>query len=148
VREAITDLWELHSRGVVVAVTTNGLVVPSGVANLGRGTALQASKHYPWLAARLGASLATHGNHVANLGERIVSFPVEHSPLEPADLRLVTRSARELSALADAEGWTEVALGRPGCGGGGLVWADVRKAIAPLLDDRFLVVTLSEPGFG
>lgn len=144
-REAIADLWDLHTRGMVVAVTTNGLVVPNGLAILGRGTAFQAGKRYPWFAARLGASLATHGNHVAHLGERIVSFPVEHSPLEPADPSLVARSAQELRALADAEGWTEVALGRPGCGGGGLLWPDVRKVIAPVLDDRFLVVTLAEP---
>lgn len=140
-REAVVDLWELHRAGAVVAVTTNGLAGKDGRARLGRGCARQAGARFPWLAERLGSALAAHGNHVVHLGERLVAFPVEHGPFERPDLALVRRSAQELAALADAEGWGEVALPRPGCGGGGLEWAEVRPVIAPLLDERFLVVS-------
>lgn len=143
VREAVADLWELHVAGAVVAVTTNGLVGKDGRARLGRGCARQASVRFPWLAERLGAAIVAAGNHVAHLEERLVSFPVEHSPFEWPDLALIRRSARELVALADAAGWRQVVLPRPGCGHGGLEWPEVRRVLAPLLDDRFLVVSLA-----
>jgi hypothetical protein len=142
-REAVGDLWELHARGAVVAVTTNGLVGRDGRARLGRGCARQAGERFPWLAERLGAAVASRGNHVVHLGERLVAFPVEHSPLERPDLTLIARSAEELAALATAERWSEVVLPRPGCGGGGLEWTEVRPVVAPRLDDRFLVVRLA-----
>jgi len=140
-REAVADLWELYARGAAVAVTTSSLVGRDGLARLGRGCARQAGERFPWFAARLGAEISARGNHVVHVGERIASFPVEHHPLQVPDLRLIARSALELSALASAEGWPIVVLPRPGCGGGGLAWSDVRPVIAPHLDDRFVVVT-------
>lgn len=141
-RESVGDLWDRHAAGSVVAVTTHGLVGKDGKARLGRGCARQAGDRYPWVAERLGAAIAARGNHVVLLGERIVAFPVEHTPLERPDLALIRRSATELAALATAAGWTEVVLPRPGCGGGGLEWPEVRPILAQLLDDRFLVVSL------
>jgi hypothetical protein len=74
------------------------------------------------------------------VGERIVAFPVEPDPYQNPDPRLIARSAAELAALATARGWGEVVLPRPGCGGGGLGWAEVEPLLLPHLDDRFLVV--------
>lgn len=139
-REAVADLWERHAAGAVVALTTNGLVGKDGLARLGRGNAKQAGERFPWLAARLGAALAARGNHVVDLGERLVAFPVEHTLFEVPDLALIRRSAEELAALADVEGWAEVVLPRPGCGLGGLSWSEVRPILAAVLDERFLVV--------
>jgi hypothetical protein len=139
-REAVRDLWEMHQDGAVVAVTTNGLVGGDGLARLGRGCARQAGAKFPWFAARLGAAILSGGNHVFHVGERIVSFPVEHDPLQVPDLRLIARSAAELSGLATREEWTLVALPRPGCGGGGLAWSEVLPLLEPLLDDRFVIV--------
>ncbi len=144
-REAFADLWELHAAGAAVAVTTNGLLGRDGRVVLGRGCARQAGERFPWLPAALGRALAARGNHVAHLGHRIASYPVEHDPFQLPDPDLIARSARELAALADAEGWTEVALPRPGCGGGGLSWGEVRPLLAPALDARFVVVTLPGP---
>lgn len=140
--EAIADLWTFHDRGAVVAVTTSGLVGRDGLARLGRGVARQAGERFPWFAARLGALVTARGHHVQHVGERIVSFPVEHHPLERPDPALIYRSAIELACLAQREGWTFVALPRPGCGGGGLEWNDVRPLLAPVLDDRFVAVTV------
>ena len=77
------------------------------------------------------------------VGERIACFPVEHHPLERPDVGLIRRSALELAQLAQEEGWSLVALPRPGCGGGGLEWSEVGPILRPLLDDRFLAVTVS-----
>lgn len=140
-REATGDLWEFHARGTVVVVTTSGLVGRDGLARLGRGAAGEAGRRFPGFAAKLGALIVANGNRVQLVGERIASFPVEHHPLERPDPDLIRRSAIELASLAQVSGWTFVALPRPGCGGGGLEWAEVRPLLAPFLDDRFVVVT-------
>jgi len=140
-KETCGDLWKYHGRMIIV-VTTNGLTTKRGKALMGHGCAGQAGERFPDLADRLGASIATAGNHVAYLGNGIVSFPVEHTPYEAPDMRLIARSTRELVSLTDSMGWEEVALPRPGCGGGGLEWKEVKPVLERYLDDRFLVVEL------
>lgn len=59
-----------------------------------------------------------------------------------ADADLIRRSAEELRELADAARWSRIVLPRPGCGAGELRWdIHVRPLLAPLLDDRFVVIT-------
>ncbi|MDD2336250.1 MAG: ADP-ribose-binding protein [Geobacteraceae bacterium] len=135
------NLWD-HYGKKIIAVTTNGLVSKSGKAVLGNGCARQAGERFPDLARKLGTLLAEQGNHAMYLGDGIVNFPVEHSPYENPDLRLIERSARELVALADAMGWKMVLVPRPGCGGGGLSWKDVRPVLEKYFDDRFSVISL------
>jgi len=139
--EVKENLWDHYGKGII-AVTTNGLVAKSGKAVLGNGCARQAGERFPGLARTLGTLLAEQGNHVMYLGDGIVNFPVEHSPFENPDLRLIERSARELALLTDAKGWEKVIVPRPGCGGGGLSWKDVRPVLEKYFDDRFLVTTL------
>jgi hypothetical protein len=50
----------------------------------------------------------------------------------------------ELVELADRCHWQEIILPQLGCGSGGLAWRDVRPLIAPILDDRFVVITYRE----
>ncbi|GAM09788.1 hypothetical protein OR1_02069 [Geobacter sp. OR-1] len=109
---------------------------------LGRGCALQARERFPDLSARLGGLLTAEGNHVHLLGDGLVSFPVEESPWANPDLRLIRRSAEELKALADLQGWARIVVPRPGCGGGGLDWPDVKRLLVDLFDDRFTVITV------
>lgn len=74
------------------------------------------------------------------LGNGLVTFPVEESAWSLPDLRLIARSAHELLGLADREGWARVVVPRPGCGGGGLQWQEVRSILEEYFDDRFLIV--------
>lgn len=108
---------------------------------MGRGCARQAAERFPGLPARLGALLAVGGNHVHLLEEGLVSFPVEESPWANPDLSLIRRSAEEFRAMADKNGWTRVVVPRPGCGGGGLAWSEVKPLLVDLFDDRFMVIT-------
>jgi len=143
-REISGNIWD-HLDTATIAITTNGLITKTGRAVFGRGCAGQAKERFPDLPERLGR-LLQGGNHVYSLGDRLVSFPVEHSPYENPDLRLIERSAAELTSLADAEGWEQVILPRPGCGGGRLAWKDVKPLLERHLDDRFLVITCDAPG--
>jgi hypothetical protein len=144
VRELQGDLWELHVQGAVVAVTTGGQVNPDGCCAMPRGCANQARERFPGLAWTLGQQILSHGNHVSDLGRRVVSFPVENSPLEVPGLKLIEQSSRELVELTDYKGWTRVVVPRPGCGGGGLEWPTVSQLLERFFDDRFLVISVAE----
>jgi len=140
-KEIVGDLWEEHARGSVIAITTNGAVNRVGRAEMPRGTARQARERYPELLKTLGSLLKQHGNHVFDLGRQIVSFPVEQDPYQHPELRLIEQSCRELVELADYKGWQKVIVPRPGCGGGGLSWSDVKPILGKYFDDRFYVIS-------
>jgi len=139
--ETLGDIWEQADRGAVIVITTNGSLTRYGRAVLGRGVARQASVRFPDLAGKLGRLLAEQGSHVFDLGGCVVSFPVEETAWSQPDLRIIARSAEELRQLADRSGWQQVVVPRPGCGGGGLAWKDVRPLLAPWFDDRFIVIS-------
>lgn len=138
--EIVGELWD-YLGSAIVAITTNGQVTSKGEAVFGRGCAREARERFPGLPGRLGELLRREGNHVHDLGDGLVSFPVEHSPFENPDMRLIERSARELVEMADRKGWRRVVVPRPGCGGGGLSWREVRPVLESILDDRFCVIT-------
>jgi hypothetical protein len=140
IHEIVGDIWDYLGKAVV-CITTNGLVNRKGDTVMGRGCALQAAERFPGLSLHLGKLLAREGNHVHLLEEGLVSFPVEESPWANPDLRLIRRSAEELRAMADRHGWTRVVVPRPGCGGGGLAWSEVRPLLEDILDDRFTIIT-------
>lgn len=138
-REISGDIWE-YRETAIVAITTNGQVGKNGRVAMGHGVAAQAARLFPELPVLLARRIAEAGNHVHYLGNRIVSFPVEHSPYQLPDPRLIERSARELVAMADERGWQSLIVPRPGCGGGGLSWGDVRPILEACFDGRFTVI--------
>ncbi len=138
-REIFGNLWDYHGQAVI-GVTTAGQVSRKGECIMLRGCARQARERFPDLPKKLGELIRAHGNHVFYLGKGIFNFPVENSPFEVPDFRLIERSCRELVVLTDREGWARVVLPRPGCGGGGLEWSSVRPILERYLDERFLVI--------
>ena len=137
--EACRDIWDYLGKGVI-AITTSGSLTRGGKAVMGRGVARQALLRFPNLPDELGRLLQEHGNHVHPLLDGLVSFPVEESAWACPELRLIARSAKELRQLADREGWEMVVVPRPGCGGGGLDWREVRPLLEKHFDERFVVV--------
>lgn len=142
-REIYGNLWDWHERAVIV-ITTGGQVSPRGNCAMPRGCARQARERFPRLPAHLGRLIRGRGNRVFDLGNGIVSFPVEHSPFEVPDTRLIERSCRQLRALTDRNDWPLVILPRPGCGSGGLSWQEVRPLLERHLNERFTVISLPE----
>jgi len=139
--EAVGDIWEYAEQGYTVAVTTNGSLTRDQRAIFGRGVARQAALRFPGLAEKLGSLLLERGNHVFDLGCGIVSYPVEETPWSLPDVRIIARSAEELRILTDRSEWSRIIVPRPGCGGGGLAWKDVRPLLAPWFDGRFTVIS-------
>lgn len=134
------DLWDYHQRGDIIAITTGGLIGKSGACAMPRGCARQAADRYPQLPYILGEQIKLHGLHVFDLGQRIVAFPVERSPFENPEPAIIHQSCRELIQLTDAKQWQRVVIPRPGCGGGGMLWNDVKNILGAYLDSRFLII--------
>ena len=138
--EVTGNLWNYPAD--VRAVTTNGRVKKNGACVMGRGCALEATRIFPGIEHKIGRLILEHGNVVLPLKEGIVTFPVKHSWEQPADPRLIVRSAKQLVAYADRFGWNTVVVPRPGCGNGRLSWdEDVKPLLDPILDDRFHIIT-------
>ncbi|MDD2733363.1 MAG: ADP-ribose-binding protein [Desulfuromonadaceae bacterium] len=138
--EIAGEIWAYAATSIIV-ITTNGSLTPDGRAIFGRGVARQAALHSPGLAHKLGRLLNEKGNHVLDLGDGIVTFPVEETPWSLPDPRLIARSAQELRQLTDLSGWQKIIVPRPGCGGGGLAWEDVKPLLEPWFDERFVVIS-------
>lgn len=135
------DIWDYHRDGAVVAITTGGLVNKDGHCAMPSGTARQAAEKFTTLPYVLGQQIRKYGMHVFDLGQRIVSFPVENSPYETPELKIIARSCCELVELANYKHWKRIVVPRPGCGKGGLSWQEVAPLLASHFDERFLVIT-------
>ena len=139
--ETVGDIWE-YAGSAVIVITVSGSLTRNGRIVPGNGVARQAFQRDPSAAEKLGTLVATDGSHVHDAGNGIVSFPVEESAWSQPDLAIIARSARELRVLADNSGWQRIVVPRPGCGGGGLAWKDVKPVLEPWFDDRFTVISL------
>ena len=143
-KEVFGDLWEFDG---IIAITTNGFVKRDGSCVMGRGCAKEAAVRFEWLPRKLGAAISKHGNHVFYFPEyRLITFPVKHVWWEPADPKLIERSARELLETINNLKITEpVYLPRPGCGNGQLRWENVKEILSPILkSDQINIVTYPE----
>ena len=137
--EARGNIWEYRGKAII-AITTNGQTDLRGRAVIGAGVARQSLRYLPDLPVRLGRLLMDGGNHVHELGDSLVSFPVEETLWSRPDSRLIACSAQELRILADCRGWRRLVVPRPGCGSGGLQWQEVRPLLEAVFDDRFIVI--------
>lgn len=134
------QMWDYQGQAII-AITTGGVVSKKGHCAMPRGCARQARDLFPQLAAQLGALIQQYGNHVFSLEPMLVSFPVEHSPYEVPCLRLIEQSCQELVQLTNQNKWSQVIVPRPGCGGGGLSWAEVEPILERYFDNRFTIIT-------
>lgn len=140
--EATGDIFSQPDADAI-CFTSNGMVKQNGELVMGAGIAKQFRDRYPGIAMYFGQYVRDAGSHVyANpmYSPAVISFPTKRDWRDPSDIMLVKVSAMELAALADYLGFKHVYLPPPGCGLGGLNWAQVRTAISPILDNRFTVL--------
>lgn len=138
------NLWEYHRNGAIIAITTGGQRLKDGRCAMPSGCARQAADRFPTLPFTLGEQIRNFGLHVFDLGQRIVSFPVENTPFENPELRIIDQSCRELVELTNYKQWPEIIVPRPGCGRGGLSWKEVEPVLQRYFDDRFYIITDGE----
>lgn len=144
------DFWAEAPKYDVLCVTTNGIVKSDGRLAMGAGIALDFRNRFPDLDLDLGDYVSRNGNHVflkywdheVGLNRWIASFPTKHNFRYRSELPLIKRSAQELVRVVDKFcPASKVLLTRPGCGMGGLTWSAVYPIIAPILDERFTVIS-------
>lgn len=148
-REMNADLWKTDFQ--VRCVTTNGMVVNGGRNPMGGGVAREAVDRYPGMDYTLGSFIKLMGNHVFILlmekdyKSFVVSFPTIEQLGNGASIQTIIRSCVELNKMADAFGWTNIGLPRPGAGLGGLDWESQVKPICEkyFLDDRVVLLDRS-----
>ena len=138
-KEIVGNLWDYYDMDHVLCITTNGFVKANGECVMGRGCAKEATERVPGIAKRLGALINRRGNLVHWLNTGIVSFPVKHVWWEKGDKALIISSAEQLAREADNLRQKWFVLPRPGCGNGGLKWAEVKEWISFLPDNVHVI---------
>jgi hypothetical protein len=163
------DIFELVSKVDAICIPTNCSIDDDQWSNpMFGGMAGEAAKLWDYLSSAYGVLLASAGKVPIICGwidprdgqffsifdgelssypepedgriTDIVAYPTMHAIGNLADLNLVKRSAELLLELAESNKWKEIAMGRNGCGIGGLSWEDQVKPIYQgLFDDRFMI---------
>jgi hypothetical protein len=145
-KEVTGDIWQL-ALGKVIGITTCGVIKNDGCLTMGKGIAKQAADKYPFLPYKLGRLVADWGNNpflLYTVDYWVLTYPTKYHWREQSDLGLIKKSAMEILRIANKFKLKEIFLPRLGCGNGGLDWKDVKAVVEPILDDRFIVVSLGE----
>ena len=144
--EVTGNLWTYPADARII--TTNGTVKKNGECVMGRGCAAEAKQRWPHLAKYLGSALKEYSNVPfiffmlnAGVSNPIVTFPVKHNWHETAAPKLIVQSATIINEMPSLMALKTIVMPRLGCGNGNLRWADVQPLLAPILDDRFHVIT-------
>jgi O-acetyl-ADP-ribose deacetylase (regulator of RNase III) len=154
VREASGDIWTYESADAIVIPTNGQLSGPPGKerAVMGggpRSVAEQCRRKFPGIDRYLALYIKEDGNKpfvLVNMmranskGPYIVSFPTKNHWRNPSDLDLIAASAYALVEIVDTYGWRNVVMPRVGAGLGHISWDAVKSRLAPILDDRFVVL--------
>lgn len=159
------DLFDQIETSDAICITTNCSISEDGTNPMGAGCAGSARRRWCHLPTQYANLLKTSGAVPVILGVEwrdspgfvhslasdppleypdhtyIIAYPTMYSIGEPADLKLVVRSAILLSEMADNHRWNRVVIPRPGSGLGGLDWeTEVKPALEPILNDRFVLI--------
>lgn len=135
------NLWDYHTKGEWIVITTNGFVKKNGAAVLGAGIAKQATLRYPLLEMELGQRIRSGGNNVNVFSQyRLITLPVKHKWIEPANTDLIRRSIGQLQSVVINLNLKKIYLPRPGCGNGRLDWEMDVKPLLINLSDKFVIV--------
>jgi hypothetical protein len=143
-QEVTGNIWDYHSSGRWIGITTNGSVRKDGACVMGRGIASEAAQKYPHLPYIVGSAILNSGNRVYVLNEyKIITIPVKHHWKETADLKLIEESIKQLVNWANNPyKHGKFYIPRAGCGNGKLDWENVKPIYEKYIDDRFVVVSL------
>ena len=155
-REATGDILSYPAQAIVIPTNMQYKMRTKkvAVAIMGAGLAKAAAKKWPRLPEHLGKSLQIQNEYQSfatspycywepDTDEPVVAcLPTKHHYRDDSSLGLISVMLDGLVGLADANGWTEVAVPRLGCGLGNRDWiTEVKPLMESKLDSRFVVVT-------
>lgn len=141
------SIWS-HFPCQAAVIPTNGETNAKGEAIMGKGVALQAAKLYTDLPLRLGAVLKATGNicYVFFMPDgALITFPTKGDWKRPSTLSRIEKSLHQLVFLANSLQIQNISLPLVGCGAGGLSKESVKPLLEKHLDDRFTLLTPTEP---
>jgi hypothetical protein len=145
------DLFLPNKAVSAIIITTNNIIKKNGEAVMGAGVALECKKRWPDIPFILAKQIITHKDkqvshlktvELNNTAIDIISFQTKTDWKLPSTMGLIVKSAHQLVEIADRMEWGTESVWLPpvGCGNGGLKWDSVRRALEPILDDRFTFV--------
>lgn len=148
-REAIGDIWTLHSEAI--CIPTNGQINGNGKATMGKGLAAQAAVRYPDLPYHLATRIQKYGNQVylfregkVGINEKMIfTVPTKEHWGNASDVALIAKSCMQLRHLQQALNLREILLPMLGCGLGNLKEEQVLPILTLFLDDSFTLVRLA-----
>ena len=128
------NLWDKHTEGHYIIITTNGVINSHGHAVMGKGIAKAAANKYPHLSMKLGSEIDKRGNKVFIWPEyKLITFPTKDNWRDNSKISLIKSGVDQLyKAFISGEcGSTNIYSPILGCGLGNLKWEDVAEAIHP-----------------
>lgn len=123
-----TDVWALHRNGFWVLVPTNTCRKKDGSAVMGAGLAGAAALRFPGLASRYGSALKTGSEYMVAHEHRLLLGPTKEDWRQTAKIELVHLLLARVANVCETSPDVAVAVPAPGCGLGGLLYEDVRRA--------------------
>lgn len=147
-------MWERYEAGAWLVVPTNTNLNSSGEAVMGAGVAGAVAKRFPGLPARYGEVLASGRERMVDSEHRLLLAPTKRDWKAPSVPEMVDELLEAVAVWARKHPGESVVLPAPGCGLGGLDFAEVsarcRAALAGLAvtlvaPDGTVVEMVSEP---
>ncbi len=130
------DLFKYVGKGRAILVTTNQVLNRNGDLVMGAGAAKAAALRWPQL-----PRMAAMSRHSVDLvfqdtdGTWVGIFPTKKSWKDPADVKLIRKSIKELNFMAIYTKDIEFHVNMPGIGLGGLSYQTVENLIKELLTE-------------
>lgn len=132
------NIWNSNSQ--FKCITTNGVLKKDESLVMGKGIALDALNRFPKLAIELGYLVKNFGNNPYIFFEYgLFSFPTKNHWKDNSDIKLIERSCSVIAAFSKIYDIKSIALPKPGCGNGNLLWSNVKPILEKYFDDKFTV---------
>jgi len=136
-------VWERYEAGAWLVVPTNTNLNSSGEAIMGAGVAGAVAERFPGLPARYGEVLASGRERMVDSEHRLLLAPTKRCWKAPSVPEMVDELLEAVAVWAREHPEESVVLPAPGCGLGGLDFAEVSARCRTTLAG--LAVTLVAP---
>lgn len=146
------DFWELYKAPDVdlIVCTTNNIIKNDGSLVMGAGIAAQFKNFFKFVDFTWGKQIAKLDKDYLfmldgprNVGHNSIylgALQTKRDWKDPSDIELIVNSCKKMNKICDLLGFKKILMTRPGCGNGGLKWAQVKNKLK-FLDDRFIIVS-------